>query len=228
MEEKQGEVVLFGTWASNPCTRVELALKLKGIPYEYVEEDLKNKSELLLRHNPVYKKVPVLVHNGKSIAESLIILEYIEECWNTTPKLLPEDPHQRAKVRFWANYYDQKVVPIFYIIFGAKGKEEREKAIEDLSQLLKVFEEGIEKDFPGQNPFFNGESLGYLGISIGSHGCNYKAGDEAMDVVLLSEKNPKFLSWVNALKNCPLMEETLPPHDKVVAMLRVWLNSTQA
>ena len=109
MEEKQGEVVLFGTWASNPCTRVELALKLKGIPYEYVKEDLKNKSELLHRHNPVYKKVPVLVHNGKSIAESLIILEYIEECWNTTPKLLPEDPHQRAKVRFWANYYDQKV-----------------------------------------------------------------------------------------------------------------------
>ena len=119
-------------------------------------------------------------------------------------------------------------MPIFYIIFGAKGKEEREKAIEDLSQVLKVFEEGIEKDFPGQNPFFNGESLGYLGISIGSHGCNYKAVHEAMDAVLLSEKNPKFLSWVNALKNCPLMEETLPPHDKVVAMLRVWLNSTQA
>ena len=85
------------------------SLKLKGIPYEYVEEDLKNKSVLLLRHNRVHKKAPVPVHNGKSIAESLIILEYIEECWNTTPKLLPEDPHQRAKVRFWANYYDQKV-----------------------------------------------------------------------------------------------------------------------
>ena len=109
MEEKKGEVVLFGTWASTFCTRVELALKLKGIPYEYVEEDLTNKSELFLSLNPVHKKVPVLVHNGKSIAESLIILEYIEECWNTTPKLLPEDPYQRAKVRFWANYYDQKV-----------------------------------------------------------------------------------------------------------------------
>ena len=109
MEEKKGEVVLFGTWASTFCTRVELALKLKGISYEYVEEDLTNKSELFLSLNPVHKKVPVLVHNGKSIAESLIILEYIEECWNTTPKLLPEDPYQRAKVRFWANYYDQKV-----------------------------------------------------------------------------------------------------------------------
>ena len=109
MEEKKGEVVLFGTWASTFCTRVELALKLKGISYEYVEEDLTNKSKLFLSLNPVHKKVPVLVHNGKSIAESLIILEYIEECWNTTPKLLPEDPYQRAKVRFWANYYDQKV-----------------------------------------------------------------------------------------------------------------------
>ncbi|KAF3944308.1 hypothetical protein CMV_029208 [Castanea mollissima] len=194
MEEKQGEVVLFGTWTSPFCTRVELALKLKGIPYEYVEEDLKNK----------------------------------KECWNTTPKLLPEDPHQRAKLRFWANYYDQKVVPFFYITARAKGKEEIEKAIEDLSQVLKVFEEGIEKDFPGQNPFFNGDSLGYLGISIGSHGCNYKAAHEVVDAVIISEKNPKFLSWINALKNCPLMEETLPPHDKLVARLRVVLASTQA
>ena len=72
-----------------------------------MEEDLTNKSELFLSLNPVHKKVPVLVQNGKSIAESLI--EYIEECWNTTPKLLPEDPYQRAKVHFWANYYDQKV-----------------------------------------------------------------------------------------------------------------------
>ena len=109
MEEKKGEVVLFGTWASTFCPRVELALKLKGISYDYVEEDLTNKSELFLSLNPVHKKVPVLVHNGKSIAESLIILEYIEECWNTTPKLLPEEPYQRAKVRFWASYYDQKV-----------------------------------------------------------------------------------------------------------------------
>ena len=107
--ERQNEVVLFGTWASAFCKRVELALKLKGIPYVYVEEDLTNKSESLLHYNPVHKKVPVLVHNGKPISESLVILEYIDECWNNAPKLLPEDPYQRAKVRFWVNYFDHQV-----------------------------------------------------------------------------------------------------------------------
>ena len=106
-------------------------------------------------------------------------------------------------------------------------KTRKERAIEDSRQLLKVFEEGIEKDFPGQSPFFNGEILGYLGIVIGSLACNYQAVDEAIGVVLISEKNQKFLSWVNALENYPLLEETLPPHDKLVARLSVWLKSTQ-
>ena len=92
--------------------------------------------------------------------------------------------------------------------------------------MLKVFEEGIEKDFPGQSPFFNGEILGYLGIVIGSHACNYQAVDEAIGVALISEKNQEFLSWVNALKNCPLMGETLPPHDKLLARLSARLKST--
>ncbi|KAK6234935.1 hypothetical protein SCA6_010272 [Theobroma cacao] len=34
------EVELFGMWASAYNRRIELPLKLKGIPFEYIEEDL--------------------------------------------------------------------------------------------------------------------------------------------------------------------------------------------
>ncbi|XP_059655852.1 glutathione S-transferase U10-like [Cornus florida] len=217
--EKQSEVVVFGMWNSPYTTRVALALKLKGIPYEYIEEDLANKSELLLQSNPVHKKVPVLVHNGKSIAESLVILEYIDEYWNNTPKLLPEDPYQRAKVRFWANFHDQKLMPGGLHCIMSKGKEQ-EKAIEDYYGLLKVFEDGTERDFQQKPPFFNGDTLGFLDIVVGSSSCNYKAFAEAFGSSIDPEKHPAFLSWLSALLDCPLMKETLPPHDKVVARLR--------
>ncbi|KAJ7943481.1 Glutathione S-transferase [Quillaja saponaria] len=145
--EKRTDVLLLGTFGSGFCIRIELALKLKGIPYKYDEENLTNKSELLLHHNPVHKKVPALVHNGRAIAESLVILEYIDEQWDHTPKLLPEDPYKRAKLRFWISYFDQKVpMSSIYNIILSKGKEQ-EEAIEGFCELVWVFEEGVKRDF---------------------------------------------------------------------------------
>jgi glutathione S-transferase len=103
-----GELKLLGYWPSVWACRVRIALHLKGLTYEYVEEDLSNKSDLLLTSNPVHKKVPVLIHDGKAICESQIIVQYLEEAFSG-PSLLPDDPHQRAIQRFWAAYIDDKV-----------------------------------------------------------------------------------------------------------------------
>ena len=103
------EVILLDAMASMFGMRVRIALAEKGIKYEYREEDLKSKSPLLLKMNPVHKKIPVLIHNGKPVCESLIILQYIDEVWHDKAPLLPSDPYQRAQARFWADLVDKKV-----------------------------------------------------------------------------------------------------------------------
>ena len=91
--------------------RVKLALSFKGLSYADVEEDHSvGKSELLLKSNPVHNNVPVLIHNGKPVCESQIIVQYIDEVYTGTgPSLLPADPYERAMARFWATFIDDKV-----------------------------------------------------------------------------------------------------------------------
>ncbi|GMP94182.1 hypothetical protein CsSME_00043725 [Camellia sinensis var. sinensis] len=92
----KNEVKLLGSSASPYVNRVQIALNLKSINYEFQQENLASKSDLLLKSNPIYKNIPVLIHVDKPICESLIIVQYIDEVWTSGPSILPPDPHNRT------------------------------------------------------------------------------------------------------------------------------------
>ena len=80
--------------------RVWLALEHKGIAYEAKRLSFdkgETKTPEFRAINP-RGKVPVIVHDGKPVRESLVILDYLEEVWPASP-LLPATPHGRAQVR---------------------------------------------------------------------------------------------------------------------------------
>lgn len=115
---------------------------------------------------------------------------------------------------------DVRLYQSSYAIILSKGKEQ-ENAIKQFNQLLSAFEEGIDKDFSTKFPSNGGnETFGFLEIVVGSHGCNYGAFEEAVGAVVDPKEHLAFLSWVAKLKGCPVMNETLPPHDKLVAKMR--------
>jgi glutathione S-transferase len=72
-------------------------------------------SHSMIFSEQVHKKIPVLIHDGKPVCESLIIVQYIDEVWSDKAPLLPSDPYQRAQARFWADFIDKKVVTVLFL-----------------------------------------------------------------------------------------------------------------
>lgn len=192
--------------------RVEWALKLKGVEYEYIAEDLSNKSERLLKANPIYKKVPVLVHGGKPpLPESLIILQYIDDTWKENP-LLPEDPYQRATARFWAKYADEKPWNTIFGVFTKKTGEEQEEALKEAKESLKPLEEILKG-----KKFFGGESIGYLDIVLGWMSVWVPMTEEILSLTFVdANEMPLLYQWFQAFLDVPLVKEKLPPKHKLL------------
>lgn len=91
---------LYTYFRSSAAFRVRIALHLKGLEYESTSVHLA-KGE---HRNPEYVAVnpqglvPVLAVDGSVLAQSLAILEYLEET-RPQPPLLPRDALGRARVR---------------------------------------------------------------------------------------------------------------------------------
>lgn len=93
-------MTLYSAARSSASFRVRIALKLKDLPHEIVPVSLlKNEhlSDDFKALNPT-ELVPVLLHEGRRLTQSLAIIEYLEETW-PQPPLLPHEPALRAYVR---------------------------------------------------------------------------------------------------------------------------------
>ena len=97
---------LFHVPLSPFCRKVRLSLAEKKIEVELVEERYWERDPDFLRRNPA-GKVPVLKMNGRMMAESAAICEYIEEL-HPEPALLPKDPEGRFEVRRLVIWFDDK------------------------------------------------------------------------------------------------------------------------
>lgn len=96
---------LYTYFRSSAAFRARIALNLKGIAYEAAYIDLRppapaHRAPEYLAVNP-QGLVPALVHDGTTIAQSLAIIEYLDET-HPDPPLLPRSPADRARVRAMA------------------------------------------------------------------------------------------------------------------------------
>uniref|UniRef100_A0A0E0B236 Glutathione S-transferase n=1 Tax=Oryza glumipatula TaxID=40148 RepID=A0A0E0B236_9ORYZ len=211
------EVVLLDLWVSPFGQRCRIALAEKGVEYEYSEQSLADKSDLLLRSNPVHKKVPVLLHAGRPVCESLVILEYIDETWppepekkKESPRLLPSDPYARARARFWADYVDKKLFDCQTRLWKLRaGDAAHEQAKRDMAEALGTLEAEL-----GEGDYFGGEAFGYLDVVLVPFVAWFHAY-ERLAGFAVAEICPRLVAWGERCKARDSVAETLTDPEKV-------------
>ncbi|CAM8897083.1 unnamed protein product [Rhodiola kirilowii] len=208
------DLKLFGSFASPFVYRIKWALKLKGLEFEYIEEDMSNKSDLLLKYNPIHRKVPVLVHGGRPIAESVVILEYIEERWPEVHPFLPSDPYERAQARFWMKFGEDQN-RTYFTIFATTG-EEQAKAVQDAREALVI----LEKGGLGDTKYFGGNEIGMTDLVFGWLACWLELLEEASSVKVMRESSedfPRLKTWCREFTSHDVVKETVPDREKLLA-----------
>jgi len=104
------QLLLYHFDRSSAARKVRLALEEKGLAWK---SQLLNTSVAHREHlQPEYLTlnprgvVPTLIHRGRVVRESQVILEYLEDVF-PEPSLRPSDPYERAQMRLWTRLSDE-------------------------------------------------------------------------------------------------------------------------
>lgn len=212
---------LYGSLASPYVARTLLASRWKGCGLELSPPLGGNiKSAEYLAINPL-GKMPALEDGGRSLAESTVICEYIDE---TQPgrKLLPEGAMDRAQARLIARLVDIYVVPNTGVLFRNANPANRNDAEVQagIATLRKALAD-LEK-FMGEGPWAGGANPGFADAIMAPTVWVLSALLQMFGVTDLFAGLPKLARWHEAVEQDAVSG---PLHKEYDVAFRAFLQS---
>ena len=135
---------LCGFHISNYHNKVRIALMEKGVPFEEDATCKPSQKDEFLARSPIGKVPFVELGDGRRLAESQVICEYLEEAYPQKP-LYPADPLERAKVRELITFMELHLELVARRLYGqaffGQPKDDAVKAAveKDLAKGLRAF-----------------------------------------------------------------------------------------
>ncbi len=191
------------TFATSPYARkARMALDYKGIAYEAIERcySLDRKNDLF-EASPRAEVPALVLDDGRTIADSTIICEYLDDAF-PNPPLRPADAYERARMRQIEDLCDRAFDSVSYGYWiGQARKDEPEGAAMTLAAraefaaLLKKLEREL-----GEREFF----CGAISIADLAAIC-YVPSATAMEIDLAA--TPALKAWTARMKTIPAVRE---------------------
>jgi glutathione S-transferase len=144
--------------------RVRLTLSEKGVAWEAIEIDLKNKPAWFAQISPL-GRVPLLLHGGAKLWESAIINEYLDERFPDLP-LMPASLPDRALARIWIKFADERLYSTTHSFIFARDMGARRKFAAEITESVLFLENELMAKRLGNGPYVFGKQFTLADIAL--------------------------------------------------------------
>ncbi|MGF7176341.1 glutathione S-transferase family protein [Azospirillum doebereinerae] len=102
---------LYGNVNSQPAARIALFFRLAGLPFSYRHVDLPTQQQKTPGYLAInrFGRVPTLVHEGRSLSESSVILTYLAE---QTGQFGGRDAGEKLRLAEWLSWLADVLLPV--------------------------------------------------------------------------------------------------------------------
>lgn len=171
------KITIYGIQSPH-VARVRAALFIKGLPFQHVSVNLRNRSPEFIKLAP-HGKIPVLQDtDGTVVGDSFFIIKYLDEKYPNTPRVVPNTPEGTVMlgktndiITTLMNRIEPLYVEKFNMAEGLVKNGMSQRAIvyskqqkEDLKKEVKQKLETLDKIRNGKK-YFTG-SLSYVDIAL--------------------------------------------------------------
>ena len=210
----------YKAWYCPFAQRSWLGVLYRGLDIDIKEVNPKEKTPEWLAISP-RGTVPAMVHNGKSIYESALLLEYLDDTWPAKEgetRIFPADPYQKFQARLWGQYIDNKLVkPMYQILRTTEGDEEYNKLTTQLRDDLKHMFDELS---PGE-AFLLGSEPTYVDFMFFPFAAKYKSVLKELKNFNIPEAGfEKYEEWYERMMQLECVKQTMPDQSKVVEVYR--------
>ncbi|XP_026164312.1 glutathione S-transferase omega-1 [Mastacembelus armatus] len=196
----KGHIRLYSMRFCPFAHRTRLVLNAKGIKYETININLKDKPEWFLKKNP-FGLVPTLETSvGEVIYESPITCEYLDEAY-PEKKLLPPSPFGKAQQKMMLEHFS-KVVPYFYKIPAGRNNGEDVSGLE--AELQEKFAKLNEDLVNKKTKFFGGESITMIDYMMWP----FFERLEVFELKHCLDSTPELKKWTEHMSEDPTVKTT--------------------
>ena len=212
---------IHGALLSPFVRKVRAVLAEKKIAYELIPANPFEKSEAFLARSPL-GRIPALEdEQGRTLADSSVIAEYLEERF-PDPPLFPRDPYDRARVRWFDEYADGGMAPdltgkiFFQRVISAKlmKKPSDETIVASGLAAVPKFFGYLEKEL-GANPYLVANTFTLADVSVASQLVNLRHAGVEVDTAAF----PALARWFGRISARPSLASLIDQDQGFLARL---------